>query len=1004
MTIDELHVHSDGSVLDGKQQVHEIVKYAKENNVAVTLTDHGNMINTYKMYSACKEADVKCNIGCEIYFTPSYEQQGYTHLILIAKNKVGYQNLLKLQYYSFMEGFYYKPRVDLKRLAECSEGLICLSACIGGIIPKLFLDGDTVGAINWITQFKSLFKEDFYLELQPHDLDKQVKANKWLVEMSQLFEIPLVITSDAHYVTKEERDTHDTVICLGYHKLKYDDTRRRYTTTNAFNSESKIIEELTKQGINIDTIIKAMANTKLISAKCDVSLECTETFLPSLYEDDDKQLALLCNEMFIEKKKRGRFKEITDAQIIERVKYELKVLKDKGYSGYFLIVYDFMKYMRDNNIPFGAGRGSVAGSEVAFLLGIHKLEPIKYGLIFERFLNPTRFSYPDIDSDVCYERRDEVISYLVDKYGIKNTATIIAVGHMSTSNVIRKVVKAYGYEQTVVNNVSTRYVPKRLGITLTEAYNESVDLRNFLDANEDMKRDCFALEDNISHISKHAAGLIISSKPVYECVPVMRDEDNKAMMKTQWDKKVVEKCGLLKFDMLGLKLLTTYGNMIKHIKKLRGIDVKLDELYEMDLEHEDIYRILNSGNLGGVFQFSEYAGKRTIIDAEPKCFEDVMACESICRPGVKEDKLYIKNKRLYETTGTYPVPEYWSFVKDILEPTFGAIVYQEQTMMILHKIGGMTLGEADGLRKVKSLEPYRSNFVEYAVNTLGMLRELAHNVFDRLDLAYSFNKSHAGVYGVHSCVTAFCKANYFTEYMSAYMSMEILKEPSKCNIGDLIMECRENEITFLPPDINIATNEFLPMSEKEIMLPITFIKGMGDKSIESIVNLRPYTSVQDLVTRVPKRNVNKTTFQKLIKAGSFDVFNINRQQLLQEYAGAKEIYWCDDVKMQYERATLGITLGKHPLDNHINVKVSDFEEDANISINAILNEVICKIDKNGNMMAFIKCENKVCVFEGLIFSYKYAYLSPLLLPQLKVNIQGKVSNGKILIDKMKIIS
>ena len=545
MTINELHVHSDGSLLDGKQQVHDIVSYAKEHNIAVTLTDHGNMVNTYKMYSECKEAGVKCNIGCEFYFTPSYEQQGYTHLILIAKNEIGYKNLLKLQYYSYIHGFYYKPRINTEYLEECKEGLICLSACIGGIIPKLYLEDNSTEAMNWITKFKSMFGEDFYLELQPHDLDKQVKVNKWLVEMSKVFNVPLVVTSDAHYTNKEEKDIHDTIISIGYRKLKYDETRRRYETTNAFNSESEIMNVLTKQGIPAVKVVQALFNTHVISDKCNVSLECDEIYLPKMYEDDDRELALLCNKMFVEKKAKGLFKDVEEKEVIKRIRYELKILKEKGFSGYFLIVEDFMTFMRNNNIPFGCGRGSVAGSEVAYLLGIHKLEPIKYGLIFERFLNPTRNGYPDIDSDVCYERRDEVITYLQDKYGKDNTATVMAVGHMTTSNVVRKILSTYGYEQQVINNVSIKYIPKRLGITLKEAYEESADLRNFLDTNENMRRDCFALENNISHFGKHAAGLVISSKPIYECVPVMRAEDNHSMLKTQWDKKVIEKCGLV---------------------------------------------------------------------------------------------------------------------------------------------------------------------------------------------------------------------------------------------------------------------------------------------------------------------------------------------------------------------------------------------------------------------------------------------------------------------------
>lgn len=1001
MAIDEQHVHSDYSLLDGKQTLEQIVEYAKNNKIAVTLTEHGNMASTFRMYNLCKQNNVKCNIGCEFYFTPTLEEKGYTHLILIAKNQTGYQNLLKLQYYSFMKGFYYKPRIDLDMLNKCKEGLICLSACIGGIIPKMLLNNSEKEAIHWIDIFSNMFKEDFYLELQPHVLEEQEKTNKFLYEISVHKNIKLVVTSDAHYTNSDERDIHDTILCIGFNKKKDDPKRARYKTTNAFNTEEKIYSVLRSHGLPDDAIKQAINNTKEISNKCNVKLECDEVYLPSMSDDDFTTLAKLCNKKYLEKVKNNVF-NVPLEEVKKRIKYELSVLKEKGFCGYFLIVYDFLNWCTKNGIPIGLGRGSVGGCEVAFLLDIHRLEPIEHGLLFERFLNPTRMGYPDIDSDIDYERRDEVVEYVRRKYGKENVSTVMAEGHLTTANVLRRVMSAYGFESTVINTMSTKYIPKD-SPSLQYAYENSQQLKDFLDKNELVKRDCFALENNIGSWGMHAAGVIISSKPIYECVPVMRNEKNHEMMKTQWDKHQVEDQGLIKFDFLGLKLLTVYGKCLKNINKLRGTNYTLDDLYSINLNDENIYKLMNSGKLNGIFQFSEYSGMNTIKNAHPTCFEDVIACESICRPGVKEDKDYIANKQLHDNEGSFPIPTYYDKVKHILDSTYGAIIYQEQTLLLFHEIAGMTLGEADKLRKVKSLEPYREQFETGAIK-LGFTQKEATELFNRFDLGYSFNKSHAGLYGMHSCITAYLKHYYFTEFMSAYMCMEMLKDPKKSKIEEFIMECKQHGIKFLAPDINKATNEFVPIDENTIMLPITYIKGLGDKTIQCIMQNRPYKNLDSLIDKTPRKNVNKTSIVKLIKAGAFDYTDCkNRNILLVNHYKEKELYWCDDVKMFYEMEVLGMTLDKHPLDGYINLNIHKFNNGEQCQINALITSITHKIDKKGNEMAFIKCENKVCSFECVIFSWQYKKFKDLLIENAKVSIQGKIDNGKILLNSIKLI-
>lgn len=994
--IPQLHTHTDASKLDGMLTVDKLVNYGALNNVPVAITDHGIMVNYYKFHKKCLEKGVKGIIGLEFYYCDDTQDKSLSHIILYAKNDKGLKNLYELTYRS-IKNFYYKPRVTLEDIKACSSDLICSTACISSKIATHIINKQQDKAIENINALKGIFGEDLYFELQPHFIiPNQKEYNEFLI--NNVDNSKLIIGTDAHYEKQSDADTHDTLLCMSTNKTKDDEKRMRFSGNKFYllNTE-EVIDMFTRENNDVKDVYLINKCIDNMYELCDkvtgYDLSPKNPLLPVMSDHDDKTLELLTME--------GAYFRYGKYPPSERINYELSVIKEKGYSAYFIMTYDFLDYCRKNNIPVGVGRGSVAGSVVAYCLGIHELDPIKYNLLFERFLNPTRNSCPDIDSDFCYERRNEVIEYVKNKYGNDNVSTMLANGTLSCSNVVRKVLSAYGYESAVINKVSTRYIPKVLNISLSEAYAQSKELREFLDAEgrENIKRDMFALEGNISHFSKHAAGIIISPEPIYKHCPVIRDEDDKTMLKTQLDKKQVEDTGLVKFDFLGLKLLTIWGTTLKNIERTRGYKATLDKLYGLDMEHVDIYKQLNSGRLTGIFQFNEYAGMKTIEDVKPQSFEDIMACESICRPGVKEAEVYKTNRKSIIDGKKYDKPTYWNFVKHILEPTYGCIIYQEQTMLLFNEIGGFTLGEADSLRKVKSLEPYRERFVTNAI-LCGLTQLEATELFNRFDLGYSFNRSHAGVYGKTSAICCYLKWNFFAEYMSACMNMELLKTREKSQLDEMLLECKERDIVFVAPDINVATNEFILLDHKTIMLPISFIKGLGENSVRYIIDNRPYASYDDFVNRVPKKSVNKTNLEKLIKCGSFDKLISKRNLYI---SGHERYFYDEDLRMNYELEVLGMSLGKHPLDNVPNTSIHNYANGEQVCINAIIKDITIKLDKNGNTMAFVKCENKLCTFEAIVFSYAYNNLHSLLLTGNKVFIQGKKDNSKILVSDIKNI-
>ena len=553
-----IHVHSDGSLLDGKAKIDEIINRAIElGENSVALTNHGNMVTAFNFYKKCKENNIKPLLGCEVYVGEKGDSNKY-HLILLAKNDTGYKNLLYIQYYSHLKNFYSKPRVDYNTLIQKSEGLICGTACIGGEIGQNFLNGDKEEAIRTINKLKSIFKEDLYLEIQPNSIPAQKDYNKFIIEQSKNQNIPIIVTTDAHYARKEDADTHDTLLCMQIKKKKNDETRWRFTGNDYYMmSDEEVIKNLSY--LDIDDVKTAIKNTYVIRDKCNVELHTGANYLPVFCQNAPQKLAELCNAGFQKRLSEGAFQGVDVNEVVARVSRELKDYTKKGYADYFLIIHDLLQYCEKEDIFYGCGRGSVAGSEIAFLLGITEVEPIKYGLLSERFLNPTRNSHPDIDTDICYLNRHKIIQYMKDKYGEENVAGIIAEGKLTLSSVVRKVLSTYGYEMDVINKVAS-YLKEKYVVeaedednedknekykNVQEALEHNEDFKNFFDnLDDEIQRDIKSLENTISHFSKHAAGIIIAPTPVYEYIPVMRDSKEEGMMMSQWDKKIVEDIGL----------------------------------------------------------------------------------------------------------------------------------------------------------------------------------------------------------------------------------------------------------------------------------------------------------------------------------------------------------------------------------------------------------------------------------------------------------------------------
>ncbi|AQM58856.1 DNA polymerase III subunit alpha [Clostridium baratii] len=911
-----LHLHTEYSLLDGSGKIKKLVKKAKELGMeSMAITDHGVMYGCVDFYKAAKEEGIKPILGCEVYVASksmhikNVDKDNTTnHLVLLVKNEVGYENLMKIVSEASIEGFYYKPRVDHDYLRKHSEGIIALSACLGGEVQRALLNEDYEKAKEVALAYKEIFKEGFYLELQNHGMDEQRRVNELNIKLSKETGIPLVATNDVHYIEQKDSKSHDILMCIQTGKTVEDTDRRRYPSDQFYLKSAEEMYDM------FAYVKEALENTVKIADECNFDYEFHVSKLPKfpLPEGADPFTYLrdTCFMGLIERY--DVFKEFLDKpydyeavvalgeeneeakELIDRLQYELGVINQMGYVDYFLIVWDFIKYSIDNGIPTGPGRGSAAGSIVAYTLGITKIDPIKYSLLFERFLNPERVSMPDIDSDFCYERRQEVIDYVVEKYGEDNVSQIITFGTMAARACIRDVGRAMNYSYAEVDRIA-KMIPTMLGITIEKALDLNPELKAAYDSEErvknliDVSRD---LEGLPRHSSTHAAGVVIASKPLVEYVPLQKNEE---MIVTQFGMTTLEELGLLKMDFLGLRTLTVMNDAIKMIKYNRGVDIDLDKI---DFNDKEVYKMIGEGKTAGVFQLESAGMVSFMKELKPDSLEDIIAGISLYRPGpMAEIPRYIERKRNPDKV-EYLTPE----LEDILNVTYGVMVYQEQVMEIVRKLAGYSMGRSDLVRRAMSkkkhkvMEEERKNFIygiedeNGNIEVPGCLRngiseEVANKIYDMMmDFAsYAFNKSHAAAYAVVGYQTAYLMRYYPVEMIAAMLN-SVMGVNEK--VAGYIKFAESQGIQVIPPDINKSYSKFTVEGDK-IIFGLAAIRNVGVNVVEAIVKAREdkgeFTSIMDFINKLDLGAINKRAVESLIKAGALDSFDVFRSKLLAVY-------------------------------------------------------------------------------------------------------------------------
>lgn len=878
-----LHVHTEYSLLDGASRIGALIEETKRLGMdAIAITDHGAMYGVVEFYKAAKAAGVKPIIGCEVYLAPTsrferapVQGESYYHLILLAENQVGYQNLIRMVSLANTEGFYYKPRVDKELLRRYSEGIICLSACIAGEIPSAILKDDPERAARLVEEYADIFgKENFFIEIQDHGMPEEKKANEVLVQLARQYGIGLVATNDLHYIRKQDSEFHDVLLCIQMGKTVDEENRMRFPSDQFYLKSPQEMQAL------FPAYADAIANTAAIAARCNVEFTFGKLHLPSFPVPegltDAAYLRQLCEARLLE-----RYADVTP-EIRERLDYELSVIYKMGYDSYFLIVWDFIKYARENRIAVGPGRGSAAGSIVAYLLAITDIDPLRYDLLFERFLNPERVTMPDIDIDFCYVKREKVIEYVTQRYGADKVAQIITFGTMAAKAAIRDVGRALNLSYGETDRIA-RMIPTELGITIDKALRTNAELQRAYQEEPAVKKLVdFArdVEGLPRHASTHAAGIVISKRPLTDYVPLQLSADGLAV--TQFDKDRVEELGLLKMDFLGLRTLTVIGDALELIHKNRGVDVDMNAI---DFADAATCQMLARGDTAGVFQM-ESAGMTTLVkDLKPEGFADLIPLVALYRPGPLGSGMVADfiSGRHGKKVVTYLHP----LLEPILKETFGVILYQEQVMQIVQVMAGFTLGQADILRRAMGkkkhsiLAAQRENFLAGARQN-GVDEKLAVTLFDLLThfADYGFNKSHSAAYALVAYQTAYLKAHYPQEFMAAMLS-SVMGTSDK--IGFYIEQCRHANIAILPPDINASGASF-SVDGGGIRFGLAAIKNVGETALANLLKVREsdgsFASLVDFCTRVDMRVVNKRVIESLIKCGAFDSMGARRSQLL----------------------------------------------------------------------------------------------------------------------------
>ncbi|MDH5719031.1 MAG: DNA polymerase III subunit alpha [Spirochaetia bacterium] len=952
-TFVHLHLHSVYSLLDGAIPIKDLIAHVKaEGMTSVAITDHGNMFGAVDFYSEAISQGIKPILGCEFYVASSrFERKakdeindgGAYHFVLLAKNKIGYKNLSILSSKSYTEGFYRKPRIDYELLAKHSEGLIGLSGCLAGEINRKILRQDTKEALNLAGYLNEIMgKDNFYLELQRHGIPEQDICSKEIIEIHKKTNIPLILTNDAHFLKREDRDAQDIMLRIQMQK-KIDEV-----INFGFNEEFYVKSALEMKQLFPDHL-EAFYNTQKIADMVDLQMEFGTPLLPRFETPENISLADYLEKLSFEGLK-SKFKESeVPREYLDRLKTELEVIGRMNFDGYFLIVSDFISYAKQNGIPVGPGRGSAAGSMVAYSLGITDIDPIKYGLLFERFLNPSRNEMPDIDIDFCRDRREEVISYVVNKYGADHVSQIITFGRLSAKAVIKDVARVLGFDFSEINNVC-KAVPNTPGISLDDAVTETQELKKFFARGEQEKklwRIAKTLEGLPRHAGKHAAGLVIAPSKLEEIIPLAVDTKTGAVM-SQYDKGPLEKVGLVKMDLLGLKNLTIIQKTLNEIKRRHNKEVPIDKL---PLDDESVFKLLQKGQTSGIFQVENHGMTKMLTRAKPQKFEDIIACIALYRPGPLQSGMteeYIK-RRNGEVKVTYPHND----LANILKETYGTIVYQEQVMLISQIIGGFSMAEADTLRKAMGkkkqdvMDKLKTDFMKGA-KAKGHNEKWASDLFDMMAEfgKYGFNKSHSAAYGMITYQTAYLKAHFTIEFIKANLDADI-ETPEK--LISSIRTAREMGIEVLPPDINESDLYFTIIDDKKIRYGLLALKGLGRTAVEVILKAREQGSFQnifDFAKRVDSKYFNKKTFESLTFSGATDCFNKSRAALYdnlenilsfgsreqQDKSIGQEVLfqdsdtasivgeiqdkeeWSSDRKLMLEKQIIGFYLNSHPVD------------------------------------------------------------------------------------------
>ena len=1068
MAFAHLHVHTEYSLLDGSNKIKEYVEKIKALGMtAGAITDHGVMYGVIDFYKAAREAGINPVLGCEVYVAPGsrldremvHGEDRYYHLVLLAENNTGYSNLMKIVSKGFVEGYYYKPRVDMEVLEKYHEGIIALSACLAGEVQRNLVRGMYEEAKEVAYRYERCFgKGNFFLELQDHGIPEQKLVNQQLLRMSQETGIELVATNDVHYTNAEDAEPHDILLCLQTGKKLADEDRMRYEGGQYYVKSEEEMKSL------FPYALQALENTQKIADRCHVEIEFGHTKVPHFEVpegyDSWTYLNKLCHEGL--DKRYG-----ADApKYLQKLDDELAVIKNMGYVDYFLIVWDFIHYAREHDIMVGPGRGSAAGSLVSYTTGITDIDPVRYNLIFERFLNPERVSMPDIDVDFCFERRQEVIDYVVEKYGKDCVTQIVTFGTLAARGVIRDVGRVMDLPYNFVDTIA-KAIPNELGITIDKALVMNPELRGMYESDESVKKlidMSRRLEGLPRHTSMHAAGVVISQKPMDEYVPLSRASDG--TITTQFTMTTIEELGLLKMDFLGLRTLTVIQNAVRLAEKSSGKKIDMNAI---DYNDKKVLDSLGTGKTDGVFQLESAGMKNFMKELKPQSLEDVIAGISLYRPGPMDFiPAYIKGKDHPESI-TYDCPE----LEPILAPTYGCIVYQEQVMQIVRDLAGYTWGRSDLVRRAMSkkkgkvMEQERKNFVygnpeENVPGCIarGIDEKVANKIYDNMiDFAkYAFNKSHAAAYAVVAYQTAYLKYYYPVEFMAALMT-SVLDNTSK--VSEYIYTCRQMGIAILPPDINEGEGGF-SVSGQAIRYGLSAIKSIGRPVIDAIVEERkirgPFTTLKDFITRLSGREVNKRTIENFIKAGALDGLEGNRRQKMMIYgslldalnqekkttmAGQMTLFdiapeedkaeyeiklpnveeYDKEVLLGFEKEVLGIYISGHPLEEYMerlkkntNAVTTDFVLDeetgtlkvsdgAKVRIGGMITDKVIKYTKSNKAMAFITLEDLVGTVEIIIFPKDYERYAKYLENDAKVFVEGRVTaeedrNGKLICEKI----